>query len=611
MCGFVCFVNENNLSKKYLNLANSGKLSNHRGPDSQNYYSVKNFTAYFRRLSIIDISKKSDQPFVSENKRYILVFNGEIYNFLELRNDLENKNVKFKTRGDAEVLLNCFIHYGENFVEHLRGMFSFCIWDKYASKLIAYRDRFGQKPFYYFKTKNGLVISSEIKDIKKVISLSKNFEITNRYLLRNILDVGNKTFYKNLFRLEPSKKLIFQKNKIKITKYYDLKISEDRNFDNEEFINIFNECIKIHLRSDVKMAFLLSGGIDSSSIVGSSLNFTKNVKAFTVIPKLTFNEKPYINDFIKKKKFSHEYIDLDNKLNFESFVKTLTNHDEPFHGTNTIYQFLLNKEIKKRNYKVLLTGEGADEVLGGYDRMIIYYLCHLLENGEKKKYKEVILKNRLNKNLIGRKILKLKNKIKNFHTDFENDKSFEYLYSQVDKEKFYNLRWNNIKKIDKNIFKNSLKNSIFSNDLQLALRMSDRNSMSASLENRTPFLDHKFVDYIFSIKTEDFYYNNLSKGMLRVSMKNNCTKKILNRKVKTGRPGSDFYFLFKKVYSDYIDLLESSNLCDYGFNIKKIKKSLIGYKKNSGTNIHLNKDFKNDINFFFRIFSYLVWSEIN
>ena len=141
--------------------------------------------------------------------------------------------------------------------------------------------------------------------------------------------------------------------------------------------------------------------------------------------------------------------------------------------------------------------------------------------------------------------------------------------------------------------------------------MSDRNSMSASLENRTPFLDHKFVEYIFSIKTEDFYYNNLSKGMIRVSMKNNCTKKILNRKVKTGRPGSDFYFLFKKVYSDYIDLLESSNLRDYGFNIKKIKKSLIGYKKNSGTNIHLNKDFKNDINFFFRIFSYLVWSEIN
>ena len=171
MCGFVCFINENNLSKKYLNLANSGKLSNHRGPDSQKYYRVKNFTAYFRRLSIIDISKKSDQPIVSENKRYILVFNGEIYNYLELRNDLENKKVKFKTGGDAEVLLNCFIYYGENFVEHLRGMFSFCIWDKYTSKLIAYRDRFGQKPFYYFKTKNGLVISSEIKDIKKIISL--------------------------------------------------------------------------------------------------------------------------------------------------------------------------------------------------------------------------------------------------------------------------------------------------------------------------------------------------------------------------------------------------------------------------------------------------------
>ena len=243
--------------------------------------------------------------------------------------------------------------------------------------------------------------------------------------------------------------------------------------------------------------------------------------------------------------------------------------------------------------------------------MMLYYLCQLLENGERKKYDKIILKNRLNKNLIGKKILTLKNNIKNCCTDFENDKSFDYLYSHIDKKKFYNLRWNNIKNIDKNIFKNSLKNSIFSNDLQLALRMADRNSMSASLENRTPYLDHKFVDYIFSIKTEDFYYNNLSKGMLRFSMENNSSKKILNRKVKTGRPGSDFYFLFKKVYYDYIDLLESTDLDDYGFNIEKIKKSLIGYKKNPGTNSYLNKDFKNDVNFFFRVFSYLVWSKIN
>ncbi len=611
MCGFVCFINENNLSNKYLNLANSGKLLNHRGPNSQKYYKDKNFTAYFRRLSIIDISKKSDQPIISESKRYILVFNGEIYNYLELRNDLENKNFKFKTKGDTEVLLNCFIHYGENFVEHLRGMFSFCIWDKYTSKLIAYRDRFGQKPFYYFKTKNGLVVSSEIKDIKKIISFDKNFEIINRYLLRNILDVGNKTFYKNLFRLEPSQKLIFQKNRINITKYYDLKLTENKKFDNEEFLNIFNECMKLHLRSDVKMAFLLSGGIDSSSIVGSTLNFKKNVKAFTVLPKFTFNEKPFIDDFVKKKNISHEYVDLDNKINFENFVSALSYHDEPFHGTNTIYQFLLNKEIKKKKYKVLLTGEGADEVLGGYDRMIFYYLCQLLENGERKKYDEVILKNRLNKNLVRKKIFTLKNNIKNNYTDFENNKSFEYLYSHVDKKKFYNLKWNNIKKIDKNIFKNSLKNSIFSNDLQLALRMSDRNSMSASLENRTPYLDHKFVDYIFSIKAEDFYYNNLSKGMLRVSMKNNCSKKILNRKIKSGRPGSDFYFLFKKVFNNYIDLLDTSDLNDYGFNTEKIKKSLIKYKKNQNSKVFLNKDFKNDINFFFRIFSHLIWSKIS
>jgi len=140
--------------------------------------------------------------------------------------------------------------------------------------------------------------------------------------------------------------------------------------------------------------------------------------------------------------------------------------------------------------------------------------------------------------------------------------------------------------------------------------MSDRNSMSSSIENRTPYLDHKFVDYVFSIKSEDFYYNNMSKGMLRFAMKKTCPKKILNRKNKTGRPGSDMYFIFEKVFDDFMDLLGSSDLTNYGFNIVKIRETLLKYKKNLNYSSNLNKEFRNDMNFFFRIYSYLVWSKL-
>ena len=135
MCGFVCFINENTLSNKYFNLIKKGKIPIHRGPDNQKFYQDKYFSAFFKRLSIMDLSSKSNQPLISENNRYVMIFNGEIYNFKEIKKVLIEKKIKFKSTGDSEVLLKSFIHYGENFINHLRGMFSFCIWDKKKIKL--------------------------------------------------------------------------------------------------------------------------------------------------------------------------------------------------------------------------------------------------------------------------------------------------------------------------------------------------------------------------------------------------------------------------------------------------------------------------------------------
>ena len=173
MCGFVCFFNEKKLSDRYFDLIKKGEIAIHRGPDNQKFYRNKNFSAYFKRLSIIDLSHNSDQPLISQNKRYVMVFNGEIYNFKELRKKLIEKKIKFQTSGDSEVLLKSYIFFGENFINHLRGMFSFCIWDKYTNRLIACRDSFGQKPLFYFRTRKGLILASEIKDLKKSYTFQK------------------------------------------------------------------------------------------------------------------------------------------------------------------------------------------------------------------------------------------------------------------------------------------------------------------------------------------------------------------------------------------------------------------------------------------------------
>jgi len=608
MCGFVCFVNENKLSDKYFNLFKRGEISFHRGPDHQKFYRDKNFSAYFKRLSIIDLSHNSNQPLISQDKRYVMIFNGEIYNFKEIKKKLIEKKIKFQTSGDSEVLLKSYIFFGDNFINHLRGMFSFCIWDKYTNKLKAYRDRFGQKPLFYFKTPKGLILSSEIKDLKKILHFSEDNTVVKRFLYRNILDTDDKTFYKNLKRVGPSEKLYFSYNNLKITKYYTINTSNNISYDKDEFKNNFNENIKLHLYSDVKSAFLLSGGLDSTSIVSSANLFKKKTKSFSVYPKSTDNENFLINYFVKKKNINHEFVKIDNKIDDEILKKILYFQDEPFHCTGGIYQYLLIHQIKKQSYKVLFSGDGADEIFGGYSRMFIYYMAYLYKENYNKKFDEIIYSRKLNKNKIKIDIKNLLNKINNNKHDFENNEVFKYINKSKisDLKKIYDLRYNKIKNTKGDIFKKTLKNSIFTNDLQMALRMIDRNSMSASIENRAPFLDHKFIDYVFSINTKDFFIKNTTKSMLRYSMKNINVDKILAQKLKYGRPNNDYFFINKVIFKDFLDKIESSNLNDYGFNIKKIKKLLI--KQNSSA-INENNPSKKTSNFLFRLYSYIIWSE--
>ena len=615
MCGFVICFNDKKIQNK-LNIYKKNKINffNHRGPDNSKFYSDQSISILFNRLSIIDLSQKSNQPFISKNKRFVLVFNGEIYNYKDLSNEIKNKGFKFESDGEAEVLIKGFEIFGESFINKVRGMFAICLWDKKKNSLLTFRDRFGQKPLYYKKTEDGYIISSEIKDINILTEKIIDRETCKRYLYRNFLDNKRDTYFKDIKRILPAEQITFFKNKINKKIYWKPIISENLPFNKEEFLSKFLDNLNMHLNSDVNLAFLLSGGLDSSSLVSGAIELKKKIKTFSIIPKHTFNERPYIDYIVKKKSISHQYIMLDDKLSGENFEEVLFYQDEPFQGINCLYQFYLNKKIREYGYKVVITGDGGDEILGGYERMFLIYLDYLLKNNRIDLFNKIIKIRKLSKFNILNKIKIFNQSLKNKKSDIEDLTAEQYLKNseKISNQKILLENWNNLKlSKNQNLFKDTLINSIYTNDLQMSLRMSDRNSMSASIENRAPLLDHELVNYIFSIKTEDFYLSGLSKGLLRIGIKDISNNKIINRKKKSGRPGNDIYFLFFKVFDEFIDLLNISNLDDYGFNKYFLITDILKLKKILKKKID-NKDraVRQNAFFYFRLYCFLKWQKV-
>ena len=600
MCGFVAIVNTN-FDNNYITkrITKLSKVYPHRGPDQIKSIVKKKYSLLFRRLKIIDLKERSNQPFSSEDGKIDLVFNGEIYNYLELRKELSNYNVKFRTQSDTEVILKCYQRWGTDFIKKLRGMFSIIILDNKKKIFVCYRDRLGQKPLFFSSFNQGLILSSEIKDIiflKK--KFSENSKTVSKYLLRGWCDDNNYTFFKDIYSFPPGNIGILKKNKIICKKYWDLKISGKKRFNAEEFNQIFLDNLKIHLRSDVPLAFTLSGGLDSSSILKKSLEFKlKDYKAYSFLS----NEK-YINDFIKENSINHSFVS--NKNYFSKNILEEINYfqDEPFSSISFLNQFVLRKKIAKDGFKVLLVGEGGDEVLGGYNRMFIPYLNEVYV----KKKKEIPYQ--MKENLIKKTGLKLSellnkinysNKINLEKNDIEDQsifKIFNYKPSQIPK----NLRFYNKTNLNKNnSFKSFLLNHIFKRDLPHILRQEDRISMSQSIENRSPFVDHKLLEYIFSIDTEFFMQNGNSKFMLRSITKNDLPSSYFEKK-KYGRPGNPLNLISEIYFEKFIDYLNSNFAHNKFFDKNKVKKQIIYDKKNKITS---------NFNSYFRILNYLIWKQ--
>ena len=366
MCGFIIQQKKNtSFNLNTFVFKKASKLIFHRGPDSKNYLLNKNTNVFHSRLKIIDLNERSNQPMT--RKGYTIIFNGEIYNFKELRKQLQKK-FKFKTSSDTEVLLFSYLEWKEKMFDKINGMFSFVIFNIYNNDLFFARDLFGQKPLYYYKDKNQIIFSSEIKPILMLKS-SKKVQFENKeiikYLHHNFYGDSKYTFFKDIFQIEPGKFGILKKNKLIIKKIKYEKLKFIPNIKNVN--KIINKEIGDHLVSDVKTAIMISEGVDSKSILDiSSKIYKKNLKLFNLEFE-DFNNSEFKKKYSKKKNIDLNFTRFSKKHIFKHFNYAAEICEAPPLSLFTLGMISLFKKIKDQKIKVVLNGQGVDEIFGGYN----------------------------------------------------------------------------------------------------------------------------------------------------------------------------------------------------------------------------------------------------
>ena len=547
-------------------LQDVSKVLRHRGPDDEGYFlassDIKSGKSYkgdispqslilphissanpcdniallHRRLSIIDLSDTGHQP-MGYADRYWITLNGEIYNYLEIKEELLKKGYSFKSTSDTEVVLVAYSEWGADCVLRFNGMWAFAIWDTKENSFFLSRDRFGVKPLYYYFKDNVFIFCSEIKGIRSYLndSLSLDVKQVFRFLDRGEFMEGesDSSLFEGIRQLMPGNNLIFEYDNLKVYKYYDLKIIPNRNkfSDNIEILrNLFGESIKYRLRSDVEVGACLSGGIDSSSIVSYATSlYKKTFNTFSATwPGESIDESFYIDQVNQKWKcVAHAFKpDLTNLL--ETIDKEIWHQEMPLGGSSLLAQWFVMEQAKKANIKVLLDGQGGDEILAGYPWYISTYINDLFVHLN---WRELFLhKSELTAKDYGLLYMgkvQLYNLLvrKKYRSFFPVDRGVIKFYQKTRNytapSQFYSLA-------------ELQKYEIVENTLLSLLHIEDRNSMAHSVESRLPFLDYRMVEFCINIPAEQKIKGTNTKFIFRESMKDFLPSEVYNRKDKIG-----------------------------------------------------------------------------
>ncbi|WP_394980152.1 asparagine synthase (glutamine-hydrolyzing) [Candidatus Allofournierella excrementavium] len=595
MCGITGFVSaKHELEEAKKTLKAMADLIAHRGPDGEGFYVDGQAALGHRRLSIIDLEGGS-QPMFNEDKTLVTVFNGEIYNFMELREQLTAAGHVFATHSDTEVLLHGYEEWGEALPEKLRGMFAFVIWDKANRTLFGARDIFGIKPFYYYQNNDLLLFGSEIKSFLPHPGFVKelNEERLPEYL--SIEYIPNaETMFKNVYKLPGAHRFTFKDGKLTVSRYYDIAYHVDHSKTLEDWkkaiADTFAESVRVHQIADVEVGCFLSSGVDSSFVVNEVAKGTPHVKSFSVgYEEEKYSELPYAQAFSKEIGVPS----IANKVNADEFFEanqTIQWYlDEPMPNPSEVPLYFLTKNAA-RYVKVVLSGEGADELFGGYP---LYCAAHHFEE-----YGKIPRPLRKGAGAVAKALPEFKgrhflmrgaqepwqrcmraNYV--FASPAERDKYLKKNYHAKAPEEYFKPYFDHVKDLDEPTQLQWV--DIHTWMLYDILLKADRMSMANSLELRVPFLDREMLELALSIPVEYRSSKSETKIALRAAALEQLPESVARRR-KLGFPVPLNDWLRQDKYYNMVREKFEGPVAEKFFNVPELLKLLDAHKagKNGG-----------------------------
>ncbi len=554
MCGIGGIVSPNPVNLSMIH--EMMDIQSHRGPDGQGFliYSKEGITINpersnnihgtvalgHRRLSILDTSESGSQPMSLANQRFWITYNGEIYNYLELKSELQQAGYQFKTGTDTEVILTSYAAWGVDCFKKFNGMWALAILDLEQRVLVLSRDRFGEKPLHYFQYNESLIFSSEIKGIIAAApqeDFTANTALITDYLRFGVANHTDETFFKEIKSFPPTSYAVISldhPHHWTPKKYWHLLENEEISAISFEeakhhLQELFLSSLKLRLRSDVPVGFCLSGGLDSSSIVCgvAKLASHDHLETFTAVSDLPqYSEKDWAESVINHVKAQPNFIQTQVSSFLDELPQLLWHQEEPFTTTSIYAQWSVMAQARGKSIPVLLDGQGADEILCGYRKFYLFYLQNLL----KRKNISLFLKESFALMVRGdRNILNYRDGFRYLPPFLRNKlegKGHQFIAN--------NLLNSLINLGSSTTIAQKQHDDLFHFSLPSLLRYEDRNSMAWSIESRVPFLDHRLVEFLVSLPVEYKLHKGLSKYIMRQSFTNFVPSNILSRRDKMG-----------------------------------------------------------------------------
>lgn len=545
MCGISGVYSERPLTQVgYDFVENANRVQTHRGPDDEGIYRGSHCILGHRRLSIIDLSVDGHQPMSDKTERYWIVFNGEIFNYIELRSELEAIGWRFKTKTDTEVLLSAYLHFGHNCLQRLNGMFAFAIYDSLEGSLFLARDRFGIKPLYYTHQGDTLYFASESKALMDIPAVNRqvNTQALFDYFAFNRTDIFDETFVREIKRIPKGHYARLKGTHLSLHSWWS-PLDFTRTADTVNYAEaiqrvreIFVDSVRLRMRSDVPVGSCLSGGLDSSILVGVLYRLALADKSFQTFTASfighPLDETGYIDDLNRRYPFRNHRTYPTAKDALKQLDRFVYHNDEPTTNASFFSQYQVMRLAKEMGVTVLLDGQGGDENFAGYQYFHGFYMNGLLRRGQYASFIKELSRNILRKQHISA--------YQTLIYQFAPPRLQAALIQKTVpflKEGFFQEHIKNSRIFNEFFDSPDLNTSLarhFQYKLEHLLRMEDRNSMAFSLEARVPYLDFRLVEYLLGLEDGLKIHAGETKRLQKATLGSYTTQKILNRTDKIG-----------------------------------------------------------------------------